>query len=452
MTAESKNRRGMSLRTLSTVMIAVSAFVSFLLFFSVTRVSRGYEAMRTATDTYIRTQQDVSDLQAGSDYLTEQVRSYVITGDQLSMNQYFEEAEVTRRRDAAVESLETVLDGTEACTSLQTAMQYSNDLMEIEYRAFLLRLAADHVPHGSYPVSLQNVSLSAQDSALSDAEKKELAEQLVFDDAYRSCKNRISEQVRKCMVELAATTQTEQSTTMNQLRTALTVQYILIALLLAIVFAVILIMTFHVINPLLRSIRRIQGQEYLEPKGLAEMQFLAGAYNDMFAKVRTDQEKLSYEATHDALTGLYNRKAYEQVMSDLEKLDICYLMLDVDNFKGVNDTYGHDTGDRVLRRVAQLLKENFRSDDMAFRFGGDEFAVVMRHMNPALRDLVSAKVTKIREELARETDGIPAVTLSTGAAFSGCAESTGSVAKDADIALYEVKKTGKGGIEFYPVK
>ena len=76
------------------------------------------------------------------------------------------------------------------------------------------------------------------------------------------------------------------------------------------------------------------------------------------------------------------------------------MMLDVDNFKTINDTYGHETGDKVLKKLVQVLKKNFRSDDYICRLGGDEFVVFMVHSDEMQRKLIEMKLEKINQELS----------------------------------------------------
>ena len=123
-------------------------------------------------------------------------------------------------------------------------------------------------------------------------------------------------------------------------------------------------------------------------------------------------------------------------------------MIDVDKFKEYNDTYGHDVGDRVLKRVADVLSGSFRSEDFVARIGGDEFCVIMQHVNSDLRPLVEGKLRAINEKLGVPLDGLPVITLSIGAAFGDRLEADEDIFKDADDALYRVKRAGRGHFAF----
>ena len=86
---------------------------------------------------------------------------------------------------------------------------------------------------------------------------------------------------------------------------------------------------------------------------------------------------LDYKASHDELTGVLNRSGYELLLSGIDFDSTCMILFDVDNFKNINDTFGHEVGDRVLERLARILKKQFRSEDYVCRIGGDEFVVFM---------------------------------------------------------------------------
>ena len=107
----------------------------------------------------------------------------------------------------------------------------------------------------------------------------------------------------------------------------------------------------------------------------------------------------------------------------------------MDVFKEVNDTFGHGIGDQILRKVASVLKKQFRNIDYVCRIGGDEFAVIM--------------VNSASDELSNPTDILPAVSLSVGVAFSDRKNPKGSISNDADAALYYIKEHGRHNCGFY---
>ena len=131
---------------------------------------------------------------------------------------------------------------------------------------------------------------------------------------------------------------------------------------------------------------------------------------------------------------------------ELSEEKLCLLLLDVDKFKIVNDTYGHDVGDLVLKKVADVLRHQFRANDLIFRFGGDEYAVIMRNAGAELTDLVKIKIGNANRQLATD-EHLPETSLSAGAAF-GSGAITEELFKRADTALYKVKNSGGCGVSF----
>ena len=180
-----------------------------------------------------------------------------------------------------------------------------------------------------------------------------------------------------------------------------------------------------------------------------ELRYLASTYNKMFEQTRQDQDQLSYEATHDSLTGLYNRSAFERFRETLDMTRSAMLLVDLDYFKNVNDTYGHDVGDLALKKTAEVLLSSFRSEDFVCRIGGDEFAVIMVHAGSELRELVERKVGEANRRLGEQRDGLPTLSLSVGVAFGDRENPTEDIFKDADTALYKAKNAGRRCCAFY---
>ena len=156
-----------------------------------------------------------------------------------------------------------------------------------------------------------------------------------------------------------------------------------------------------------------------------------------------------YNATHDSLTDLYNRAGYDLYVSGMELDSALMILIDADNFKDVNDNFGHEVGDRVLQKIAAAIRRHFRVDDFVCRFGGDEFVVIIAHFDDTLHDLICSKFALINEDLADTADGLPPVSVSAGIAFGADAADASALFEHADHALYESKHKGRCRFTFF---
>ena len=165
----------------------------------------------------------------------------------------------------------------------------------------------------------------------------------------------------------------------------------------------------------------------------------------------TEEKLMRRQAEYDSMTGVLNRGAFDQVLDLMEKdeRDFALILVDVDNFKSVNDTYGHAAGDAILKRVSKLLVGGFRSIDRVYRIGGDEFAVVMMDVTGDFGYTIENKIDEINNRLAVREEDVPAASLSVGAAFMDRENPGESLFKDADRALYYVKEHGRNGCRIY---
>ena len=172
---------------------------------------------------------------------------------------------------------------------------------------------------------------------------------------------------------------------------------------------------------------------------------MAVTYNEMFLKNVETQKRIHHQANHDALTDVLNRSSFDRMLSHFENRghSFALILVDVDHFKAVNDTYGHAVGDQILKKVAAVLTQSFRSVDYVFRIGGDEFAVIMVEMTSDLSYTILNKIEAANETLSHPADGLPPVTLSVGAAFIDRPNPEKSLFQDADTALYYVKEHGR---------
>lgn len=226
-------------------------------------------------------------------------------------------------------------------------------------------------------------------------------------------------------------------------------QLALALLLFAIVVVLFLLSMFLIVRPVQKNVAQILRHETLTLKGVYEIRCMAASYNLMVEENRKHNQALRYMVEHDHLTGLLNRGSFDMLRKQLENDPIALLIIDVDKFKDVNDTYGHDMGDRVLKRVGWLLGHAFRAGDHPFRIGGDEFAVIMSDMNSGLKQAVLDKIEYIKKGLDETEGRLPKVTLSIGVAFREQCGPEEEIFKLADAALYRVKNQGRNGCAFY---
>lgn len=160
-------------------------------------------------------------------------------------------------------------------------------------------------------------------------------------------------------------------------------------------------------------------------------------------------ENEMYKATHDSLTRVYNRAGYDLLLAGVPMNSTFMLLIDADNFKEVNDTYGHEIGDRVLQKITESIRSVFRAEDYICRIGGDEFVVFMVDTIESQQKLIGHKVHSINRKLSDTSDGLPAASVSVGVAFGGDAADQKEWFDQADKALYETKRSGRNGCTFY---
>jgi diguanylate cyclase (GGDEF)-like protein len=188
----------------------------------------------------------------------------------------------------------------------------------------------------------------------------------------------------------------------------------------------------------------------IDVSGDDELAHVSSAFNSMAEKLKVSREALHQQALHDQLTGLPNRTLFVErveraiARAERRKTPVSAMYLDVDNFKEINDTFGHQAGDEVLIAVAERLKGALRTEDTASRLGGDEFGVLLEE------DVDGA--TRAAERLIGALVGTYAVTagelqvgVSIGVAARQGAEELDELLRQADAAMYLAKASGKGG-------
>lgn len=442
-----KKKKGVSLRITFILMLIFSLAVTAALLVTTYRTIRSFHKLSDATDNYIEMQDAASSLLTASDYLTEEAQCYTVIGTREHLDNYFREAEVTRSREQAIETMEKKMPGSEALEELKSALQDSITLMDREYYAMLLVLSAQG--DTDIPDAIKNIRLSEADAALSAPEKMNLAQIMMHDDEYYRQKDLIRTDLRDCVNELKSGTHGTQFEMEQEMQTSLVWITVLIILQSITLILLLWLTTSLGINPVLRAVEHIKRDQKLPIMGANEFRYLASTYNKMYAAYKRSIDNLSFQASHDELTGVYNHAGYDLIKQSLDLESTAFLLFDADRFKQINDTYGHQVGDKVLQKIADALKNNFRADDYICRIGGDEFLVFMVHIGDNVHTMIEHKVSQINEDLKDPADGLPPISVSVGVSLYSKNADSQLMFNEADTALYFVKENGRSGCHFY---
>lgn len=188
-------------------------------------------------------------------------------------------------------------------------------------------------------------------------------------------------------------------------------------------------------------------------KGL-EQQF--NASSDEISRLREDLEVMRHEAMTDALTGIANRKLFDVELhrtarqSTEESAPMSLLILDIDHFKKFNDTYGHLVGDQVLRLLALTIKNSVKGQDVAARFGGEEFCIILPDTNldnaVKLAEIIRSKIAN--KQVTNRTTGetLGQITVSIGVACYRAGEDLSQLIQRSDEAMYKAKRNGRNRV------
>lgn len=442
--------RGLRIRVLNTVLIVLVALFTALFLFTAQQMKAEYDVVQRANDAYTSSELAASDLMNVSTYLTTQSRLFTAAHNVSYLNSYFAETTTANQREENLQVVQEHYPGSRAVEDLQLALSFSKALQDRElYSMKLVVYALDMNVGDEIAAQLDAVPFKRDDGTLTKEELLEKAHMLVTNEAYEHEVNMVTTRVDLCKEELTGLYRDALNQHADRLETLLAWQQAMAWALAIVVAGAIAIIIVTMLLPIRQYIAHISNNERLPETGAHELRFLAQAYNVIYEENRIAHTKLVHEAEHDSLTGLFNRGAFEKLLSDACAGHCALVLVDVDHFKDANDQFGHDVGDQVLKRVAALLASTFRTTDCPCRIGGDEFAVILNDFEKEQRAVIETKLASIAAELARAEEGLPACHLSIGVAFGTGEQDGEALYKFADEALYRVKNAGRNGVAFH---
>ncbi|MCR5178062.1 MAG: GGDEF domain-containing protein [Lachnospiraceae bacterium] len=442
--------KGISLRVINICLILITVIVSGIMVFFTYRLTATFLRLAAATEEHIKLEKAAHELMNASDFLTESVQRFTVNGDRRFLDDYMQEAFEANRREEAIAMMDIDERTTAAVKQLREAMSHSVELMDREYYA--MRLVIEAKGYTDYPEILKDYPLMETDIDLPPEDKMRLATQIVLDDAYYDKKDMIRNSMRESLDEIDKLTHSAESEELSRLYKERNILFAAVFVQVFSIVCMVLLTSFLGVHPVLKAVDRIKADSPIPEVGANEFRYLAKAYNKMYSTYKSSVERLNFKASHDELTGAYNRAGYDLLLSGID-LDTTYMMLfDVDNFKSINDTYGHETGDNVLISLVREMKKAFRDNDYICRVGGDEFVVLMVHSGKMEKRLIESKLDHINQNLANPGDGLPPVSISVGIVHGSLATDVANLFEKTDRAMYESKKQGKNTYTFYTGK
>ncbi len=289
--------RGISIRLIHLAMIVCVVVIAALLVFSTFRSSRVFSTLSQETENYVVRQNAAHDLMEASDYLTEMVQRFTLGGETKFLDNYFEEAFVSKRRETAILVMSDNKADENLIRQLQEAMEESLTLMYREYYAMKLVIEAKGIQ--DYPDTLKAIELKEEDDFLSADEKMERAQAMVMGSEYYESKETIRTKLRTNLDTLEQMmSQTRQNTT-EQMTRDLNNERIIVIVLTVTMIILVGLMAYLITLPLIRAIQCAKRGEKLPLTGAKEIRQLAEIQNEMIDALAPKEEREDQPATKE---------------------------------------------------------------------------------------------------------------------------------------------------------
>lgn len=391
------------------VLFGVAVVSLLFLILNTFRISISGKRLTFVSQNYRQAEEDAFLFNTASDYLTAQTHYFVVNHDLQNLHNYFNEINITKRREATFNRIKSSTD--EKCfDSIDSMKIHSENLTKTEFYVFKLVCEAIGITQNFQPSEIAETLLTSEDEKLTKEEKLNKAKTQIYGPEYQNEKLMMKISLKNFYDVSMEDIKSENDSYIENIRTYTWLEHLFILVL----FSSLLF--FFLASKRLRKIQKI----------------------------------LTEKNTKDTLTGVRNRESFDEIRNKFKNKNknIAFAMIDIDFFKEVNDTYGHDVGDTVLKFTASVISSYFREDDYFFRIGGDEFAMILPDCTPESKDTLIKKFTFINTALSNKDSPIPECTLSIGIAFSNIGY-TEKLQKCADVALYQSKKAGRNRATVY---
>lgn len=437
--------KGIKVNILSGIFIAIGVVIMIASIVAIKRIYTKYDEM---VDSYqfIETEREAAtSFQSASDYLTEQARQFAVLGDIQNAENYFEEKNVTKRREAAIE-----LIGNSHMLDLETdllndAMKQSEDLVEYEIHAMKLVAQVNKIDETQMPAEIAKYTLSDEEQALDDDEKHSLAINLLYNNEYEAYKEKINWDIESAITLIKDESGTRYRENESDLIILLNVATLLLFVMFVLLMLIFIFNALLVVRPAKKFVDSLDKKEKLPEIGGYEFRKFAKKYNDIYRSNKKNRELLKEQGEVDDLTGTLKVGTLELVRRNLTQTNepLGIMLIDIDNFRSIKEANGYDMADKVVTKVANLFTTSFKSSDYIIRTSQDEFEIFLLRMQRRDSDMLLGRIDEINEKLKDSSDGVVEASVSVGVSFSENGY-TIEAERAADMALNSVKENGRG--------
>ena len=433
---------GVSANSLVMPIVVVLAILHILIIGLIMSINSSSSALsKTMQDSsaYI---QDATSLLAGSSMLSETATNFILlptteTGEVNvgPLTAYAQELNQDRRGPQVLARFQGYGVSEEAVALIAQAAESADNMVQTQLRAIALIRTLYPLPNVAPLTNIPAVELTEEELAMTDEEKVAQARTLVLGTVYGLNKSAVSQSVNQCMGLLQAASSAQAEQTSRHIAILRTLLWVVTLSIIAILVATFAALYTQIMFPLDRFVKLIPEDKPLdEEKGFREVRLVATAYNGVLRRRNDLDQILRSAAETDALTNLPNRYRFEQYMLEAAEsgYSIAVILFDVNYLKRTNDTMGHLAGDKLIRTAAECISACF--GEYCFRFGGDEFAAIVKNCT---QETVRLMVDRF-EEIEKQEH----VSISLGYAYTEDIGSTSfrRLLDEADKNMYAQKK------------
>lgn len=452
--AGEKRRKGISAQHVFITAVALVLVAFFMILFLASRIPLINQRVEKYNDQIRTYESNLSRIENCRNYFVRQARLFVENGDKVNADDYFA---VYNEYDISLMVADIKNDnlGTDSQNSLFIIADCNLNMLQMEFYAMRLAVEANGADLSAFPQEISSLSIKAQDESIkgNSVELIRRARDYLYGKEYQDNHNLFEVRISALKQRLVTSIDAQLAKAGHKLYVATLYQNICVIAVTIIINVMAILFVRYFLWPLKKYEKCIECNTPFPVGGFSELRRLSIAYNKLYQLNMADREKLVERAERDALTGLMNQNAFSNIKAELTeyKGPMGLLVIDVDNFKGVNDEYGHDMGDRVLQRCASEISKFIVDRDRVIRLGGDEFVVIILGFTAGDEEKIANQVERLNKDLSEPFADFPALTVSVGLASSDCGYSE-ELFRRADQAMYSVKRNGGGGFHVYDGK